>query len=134
MLFRSQNKQIRTANLLRNIARYTLLVIGVLLFLFALASGADGYGGGIHGIIKNSPNALPWLALLIFLVIAWKWELVGGILITVLGLFVTGFMAFRLMPSRDNVFLIIPLILFLFIILLGIFFIISWRLRQKNES
>ena len=129
-----QNKQIRTANLLRNIARYTLLVIGVLLFLFALASGADGYGGGIHGIIKNSPNALPWLALLIFLVIAWKWELVGGILITVLGLFVTGFMAFRLMPSRDNVFLIIPLILFLFIILLGIFFIISWRLRQKNES
>ena len=112
-----QNKQIKTANLLGNIARYTLLIIGVLLFLFALASGADGYGGGIHGIIKNSPNALPWLALLIFLVIAWKWELVGGILITVLGLFVTGFMAFRLMPSRDNVFLIIPLILFLFIIL-----------------
>ena len=81
----------KTAKILRYIARYTLLIFGVLIFVFALLSGSETFGGGIKGILKNSPNALPWLILLILVVIAWKWELVGGILITLLGILALGF-------------------------------------------
>ena len=80
-------QRIKTANIFRNIARYSLLIIGVLIFIFALLSGAEKLGGGIMGIIKNSPNALPWALLLILVYVAWKWELVGGIIVTGLGLF-----------------------------------------------
>ena len=121
--------QVKTANILRNIARYTMLTIGILLFVFALLSGSEEYGGGLMGIIKNSPNAAPWLGLLVFVFIAWKWELPGGILIVSLGLFVTWFMSIR-----GNNFYIIPFIFFLLIITMGVFFLISWYLRKNFES
>ena len=62
----------------------TLLVL--LIMAFALVSGSDEYGGGFKGIIQNSPNTLPWLALLIPVLISWKYEKIGAVLITVLGL------------------------------------------------
>lgn len=63
-----------------------LLIIG-----FAIVSGSESFGGGIKGIIKNSPNAIPWLGLLIPVIIAWKYEKPGAIIITVLGLVVVYF-------------------------------------------
>jgi len=44
-------------------------------------------GGGITGIIHNSPNALPWLILLILAYIAFRWETLGGLLILSMGVF-----------------------------------------------
>ena len=124
-----KENQLKTANTFRNIARYTLLSIGALLFVFALFSGAESFGGGFMGVIKNSPNAAPWLGLLIFVFIAWKWELLGGILITVLGIFVTWYMSIR----GDN-FFVLPFIFFMLIILMGVFFLLSWYLRKKNTN
>ena len=117
--------KLKTANILRNIARYTLLVLGILVFIFALLSGAEGYGGGIRGIIMNSPNALPWLILLVFIYIAWKKELIGGIIITLIG--IAMFFFFVLL---GNNFFLSTFILTLLIILLGSFFILSWYLRK----
>ena len=118
-------QRIKTANILRNTARYSLLIIGVLIFIFALLSGAESKGGGVMGIIKNSPNALPWVLLLILVYVAWKWELVGGIIITALGLFLFYFFNFA-----GNNFFLFTFILTLLIILLGSFFILSWYLRK----
>jgi len=118
-------QRIKTANILRNTARYSLLIIGVLIFIFALLSGAESKGGGVMGIIKNSPNALPWVLLLILVYVAWKWELVGGIIITALGLFLFYFFNFA-----GNNFFLFMFILTLLIILLGSFFILSWYLRK----
>jgi len=118
----------KTANILRNIARYGLLVIGLLVFIFALLSGAESFGGGISGVIQNSPNALPWLFLLLLVYVAWKSELIGGILITGLGLFLVYFFNF----SGLNFFLV-TFILTLLITLLGIFFLLSWHLRRENN-
>ena len=123
-----QDKQIKTANWFRNIARYSILSIGILVFIFALLSGAEEYGGGLHGIIKNSPNVLPWVVLLVIVLIAWKWELVDGILIILLGIFAYWFISFR-----GNNFNLAPFIIFLLIILMGEFFLISWYLRRKKE-
>lgn len=122
-------KKLKTANILRNIARYTLLVLGILVFIFALLSGSEDYGGGVSGIIKNSPNALPWLILLVLIFTAWKWELVGGIIITVLGIAMLYFFNFR----GPNFFLV-TFILTLLIVILGSFFIISWYLTKSIDD
>jgi len=123
-----KNKKAIAASILRYIARYTLLIFGVLIFVFALMSGAEGFGGGIKGIIKNSPNALPWLILLILVVIAWKWELVGGILITLLGILALGF--FGIFTAN---FSIGTLIICLIPVILGSFLILSWYLSRGKE-
>jgi hypothetical protein len=115
-----KEKRIQTANILRNIARYTLLVLGILVFIFALLSGSEKLGGGITGIIKNSPNAIPWVLLLVLIFVAWKWELIGGIIITLLGLFLLYFFNFRGPNFWWSTFL-----LTLIIPLLGSFFITS---------
>lgn len=117
-----------TAVILRNIARYTLLVFGVLIFIFALFSGAEEYGNGVKGVLKNSPNAIPWLILLVFVYVSWKWELVGGIIITLLGVVALGF--FVIFSSN---FMIPTLIISLIPIILGSFLIISWYL-SRNEK
>jgi hypothetical protein len=119
--------KLQIANTLRNIARYSLLLLGFLTFIFALLSGSERYGGGLKGIIKNSPNALPWTILLLLIYIAWKWEWIGGILITVLGLFFVYY--FNLQGSHFywGVFL-----LTLSIVLLGVCFILSSYLRKST--
>jgi len=117
---------IRIANFFRFSARYSLLTIGTVVFIFALLSGSKEYGGGISGMIKNSPNALPWLLLLILPGIAWKWELAGGILITALGLAMVFFF-----NIGSNNFYITTFLITILIPLFGIFFLISWHLRNK---
>ena len=75
----------KLAKYLRYIARTILLIVSIFWFVFALLSGAEEYGGGLKGIIMNSPNALPWLLLFLLVRIAWKKELVGGLLISLMG-------------------------------------------------
>ena len=124
----NQIQKMIIATILRNIARYFLLILGILVFIFALLSGAEGYGGGFEGVIKNSPNALPWLILLILVYVAWRWELLGGIIITLLGLSMVYYFNFN-----GSNFFISTFILTLLITLLGSLFIISWWLRRKYE-
>ncbi|MBT3417725.1 MAG: hypothetical protein HN427_03005 [Flavobacteriales bacterium] len=74
---------------MRIIAQILLLLITIIVFIFALLSGSEGYGGGFMGIVKNSPNALPWLLLFGLNYLVWKKELLGGIILTIFGLFIT---------------------------------------------
>lgn len=71
---------------LRYIARGVLLAVAGFWFIFALLSGAGQYGGGFSGIIKNLPNAIPWVVLFIFVYIAWRWEHIGGTLVALMGI------------------------------------------------
>lgn len=123
----NQANKLTVANYLRNISRYILLIITVLTLVFALLSGAEINGGGVYGIIHNSPNALPWLILLAMIYVAWKWELIGGVIISLSGIFMMYY--FHVFSSNFHV---ITLILTLMIFLLGTFFIISWYLRRDK--
>ena len=114
----------KAATFLRNTARYFLLITGILVFIFALPSGSEGYGGGLKGILYNSPNAAPWLLLLIFIYVAWKWEFVGGLLILLLGIL----LAIWLIPGPN--FFWAPVIISLILVVMGAFFITSWYLRR----
>jgi len=68
-----------------------LIVVVTFWFIFALLSGSEEYGGGLKGIILNSPNALPWLLLGVLVYVAFKWELMGGLLIAGMGVFTVFF-------------------------------------------
>ena len=120
-----REKALRIAAILRNIARYSLLALGILVFVFALFSGAEEYGGGFEGLIKNSPNALPWLFLLVLVFLAWKWELVGGFFIVILGV-----VLFYFFNSHRLNLLSFASILSYSISFLGGFFILSWYIRE----
>lgn len=118
-------KGLTTAKILRAFARFGTLFFGIIVFVFALLSGSEEYGGGFMGIVKNSPNALPWAILLVFVFIAWKWELLGGILISALGVAMMIFYGFA-----GDISFSVPFLLILVLILFGLFFIISWHKRR----
>jgi hypothetical protein len=120
------NQQLKAANILRGIGRYGLLTVCTTVFIFSLVSGAETYGGGMEGIIKNSPNSLPWLLLLGALFIAWKREFIGGSIIVILG--ASLYLFFNCIGT--NHFAATDL-LTLIIVLLGICFITSWYLRKQ---
>lgn len=69
--------------MLRKISRWLISIIVSFWFVFALVSGAESFGGGIRGIIMNSPNAIPWLLLIFLVYLVWKKEMVGGVLILI---------------------------------------------------
>jgi hypothetical protein len=94
----------------RNIARTILILVAGFWFVFALLSGAQEAGGGVMGVVRNSPNALPWLLLFVFVWAVFKWELVGGALIALFG--VLSIFAFDTYKHIDTFLLItLPLIL-----------------------
>ena len=95
-------------------------------FIFSLVSGAETYGGGMEGIIKNSPNSLPWLLLLGALFIAWKREFIGGSIIVILG--ASLYLFFNCIGTNHFA---ATYLLTLIIVLLGICFITSWYLRKQ---
>ena len=89
-----------------------LIALSVLLLIFGLVSGSEAYGGGVSGIIKNSPNATPWLVLLVLSGIAYVRPVFGGFLIVIVGLGLFFFLNFRanFFFSTFVLTLIIPLI------------------------
>ena len=113
-------------NTIRKTAQILLLLITTLVFVFALISGSEGYGGGAIGVIKNSPNALPWLLLFSLNYLIWKKELLGGIILTVFGLFISW-----LFNSGER-FYIEVFCMTSIITLLGVIFILLGLKKIKN--
>jgi len=105
-------------------ARILGLVYGILIFVFALFSGAEAGGNSFEAIIKNSPNALPWLFYLLIVLFAWKRELLGGILLVAFGIFFLFF--FRVFKHfNPSTFIIVFLV-----IINGLLFMGSWWKRR----
>lgn len=117
-------KKAKLAHIIGKTAKIILLIVAIFWFVFALLSGSADYGGGLRGILMNSPNAIPWAILLGVTYLAWKKELIGGIIIVVLGIATMfAFNTFREMIT----FLLISFTL----ILLGAALIVSWYLKKK---
>ena len=116
-------------NILKYVARCTLLLMASLLLVFSVVSGAEDYGGGLTGLPQNSPNALPWLVLILLIFIAWKYELLGGALIFLCGLWMVYFFNF----SGPN-FWWITFFLTALIPVMGLLFVLSWYLNKRNNA
>ena len=76
-------------------------------FIFALLSGAEQAGG----VLRNSPNALPWVGLAILVAVAFRYERLGGGLIVAAGLFAAVYLD-ALAVWQVMVLIPLPLILF----------------------
>jgi len=116
----------RTTRLIKNCARTVLLVLSTLLFIFSLLSGADRLGGGIKGIIHNFPNTLPWIILLVAVFVSFKWELIGGIIILLMGIFSIFFF-----NAFENIFVL--LVISIPLIVLSKLLIITWYFDRPKD-
>ena len=125
-----QAKQAQTARIVQKTALIILFVFSVLIFVFALLSGSESFGGGISGIIKNSPNSLPWLVLLALVIIAWRNPFFGGILITIAGAVLTYYFNF----SGENFFLLTFIICLLIVFLGLVIWMTESYLRALKKS
>jgi hypothetical protein len=81
-------------------------------------------------------HLLPSFILIAFLVVAWNWELTGGILITLVGLAATPFiynLNFQRTQSVGTTIGVVMMITVPFIII-GVLFIISYFLNRKQNA
>ncbi len=110
----------------------SILAIGFV-SLFALDSFEHGTIG--EQILAFLMHMIPSFVLIIILVIAWKWELIGGILYILLGLALSPFIYSHNYRMNHSVWMsleVIALITFPFI-LAGILFLLSY-FRSKKQS
>ncbi len=91
MLTMSDSKRKSLAKYLKLIARILGFVFGFLVFSFALLSGAESYGNDFWAVVKNSPNAFPWLIFLVLMGLSGRWTGIAGTLITLIGFFMLYF-------------------------------------------
>jgi hypothetical protein len=80
-------------------------------------------------------NLIPSFVLLILLFVAWKWELVGGIIIMVIALVLTPFI-FMMNYNRNHsigMSLVIILVITFPFIIAGFLFIVSSSLKKKIQ-
>ncbi|MBN2198152.1 hypothetical protein JW698_03115 [Candidatus Wolfebacteria bacterium] len=116
----------KTAKYLRLIARIALLITGIYWFFYGWFTGLDFAEEGIKGLLTHFPNTIPWILLLIFIFIGWKKELVGGIILVLIGFFTIYFFS-AMTQAFVMIEMSLPLIIF------GACLIISWALRRKSN-
>jgi fatty acid desaturase len=75
-------KKQKIKSYLADFCRILLPVMAMGLIVVSLMSGSEN-----SGILKNTPNALPWILLLVFALIAFRWQILGGILVVLFGIF-----------------------------------------------
>ncbi len=112
-----------------------ILCMAAILFISMFAADAFEPGLTLQQQLANFfMHLIPSFVLLAFLLVAWKWELAGGIIFTLIGLGTTPFI-FLLNYNRNHFAVgqcigIVMMINFPFI-LVGILFIVSHRLKRK---
>lgn len=121
-----KNDQIKTVKQLQHMALVLLSICAVGIFLFALISGMWTFGPGVTAMLENSPNTLPWLALIVLVWLAWRNKMAGGLLIGIFGLIITWFFNFR----GQNFFLI-TFVICLIITFLGF---LTWMSEQLIQN
>jgi hypothetical protein len=114
-------------------------ILCILAILFISLFAADSFTPG-HTIWQQLGafliHLIPLFILLAFLIIAWKWEPIGGIVFIVIGL---GFspVIFMLNYNRNHSFwlsLIIILTITIPFVVVGILFLISHRLKKNHPA
>lgn len=112
-------------------------ILCILAILFISLFAADAFEPGLtiwqqlRGFLMH---LIPSFILLFLLIVAWKWELIGGIIFTIIGLGLSPFIFMRNYNMNHSVgvsLAIILMITFPFVVV-GILFIISHFMKKKN--
>ena len=113
--------------------------LGILAILFISMFALDSFGVGMsmwQQFYSLLMHLIPSVVLILFLAVAWKWELVGGIIFVCLGL---GFMPFIYMMNfqmNHSAWMSLGVILAINLpfIVVGILFILSHFLQNINSK
>jgi hypothetical protein len=112
-------------------------IICIIAILFVSLFALDAFAPGLSiwqqlgGFIIH---LIPSFVLLAFLIIAWKWELIGGIIFMLIGLGLSPFIFMLNYNRNHSIGMSLGIILgitFPFVVV-GIFFIVSHLLKKKN--
>ena len=81
-------------------------------------------------------HLIPSFALIILLIVAWKWEFIGGIIFTLIGLGFSPFIFMHNYKMNQSVWMSLRTILIITtpFVIVGIFFIMSHNMKKKNLS
>jgi hypothetical protein len=111
----------------------------ILAILFISLFAADAFEPGLaiwRQLGAFFIHLIPSFILLIFLIIAWKWEFIGGTFFALIGFGLSPFIFMHNYTMNHSIgmsFLIILTITFPFVVV-GILFIICHQLKKKNLS
>lgn len=112
-------------------------ILAILAILFISLFALDSFGEGMtigQQIVAFLLHMIPSFILIILLVVAWKWELVGGLIYAGIGLILTPFIFIHNYRVNDSLWISFVVILTITIpfILVGFLFIMSYR-KKKNQ-
>ena len=79
-------------------------------------------------------HLIPSFILIIFLIVAWRWEFIGGIIFTLIGLGFSPFIFMHNFKMNQSVWMSLTTILFITMpfVIVGILFIVSHNQKKKN--
>lgn len=112
-------------------------IICILAILFVSLFALDAFEPGLslwQQVGAFLIHLIPSFILLAFLIVAWKWELIGGILFTLIGLVCSPFVFVHNYRMNHSVAMSLGIILTITVpfIIVGILFMISY-FRKKKE-
>jgi len=112
-------------------------IICILAILFISVFAIDAFEPGLtiwHQLGAFMMHLMPSFVLLALLVVAWRWELIGGILYTIIGLALSPLVYIHNYDMNHSVGMslgIIAMITFPFVVV-GILFIVSYVKKKNN--
>ena len=112
-------------------------IICILAILFVSVFALDAFSPELtiwQQIGSFLMHLIPSFILLAFLIVAWKWEYIGGIIFAIIGLILSPFVFVMNYTRNDSIWMSLGIILSITIpfINVGILFIVSHFLKKKN--
>ena len=112
-------------------------IICILAILFISLFAADAFAPGLtiwQQLGAFFIHLIPSFILLVFLILAWKWEFIGGVIFMVIGLAFSPFIFILNYNRNHSIWLSLVIILTITIpfVVVGILFLISHRLKKKS--
>ena len=122
------------------ILHWTPRIISILAILFISVFALDSFSPNLtiwQQIGAFLIHLIPSFVLLVILIVAWKWELIGGILFTLIGVVFTPFIYVHNYKMNQSVWMSLFIILVITVpfIITGILFIVShYKKRKKPQT
>ncbi len=112
-------------------------IVAILAILFISLFALDSFDPELtpgKQLLGFAIHMIPSFILLIILIIAWKWEIIGGIIYILIGVGLSPFIFIKNFRMNDSVWMSISVILGITVpfIVVGILFIVSYYKRKKE--
>ena len=112
-------------------------IICILAILFVSLLAADAFSTELtiwQQLGAFIIHLIPSFILLAFLIVAWKWEYIGGIIFIIIGLGLSPFVFVHNYKMNNSIWMSLGIILSITIpfVIVGVLFIVSYFLKKKN--